>query len=101
MLHLVKVNELAEIFVEQRNGFSMLGKLLKQECIKVGKDQIAYNVIGIMWVLSYHDFSYSYFSDYELNLIESVAKVLDYYNKEKIVRIVCMLFDVSLFLFIL
>jgi len=50
-----------------------------------------------MWVLSYHDFSYSYFSDYELNLIESVAKVLDYYNKEKIVRIVCMLFDVSLF----
>jgi len=28
-------------------------------------------------------------------LIELVSKVLDYFNKEKIVRIVCMLFDVS------
>ena len=33
--------------------------------------------------------------DYTLNIIELVSKVLDYFNKEKIVRIVCMFFDVS------
>lgn len=31
--------------------------------------------------------------DYSLNIIELVSKVLDYFNKEKIVRIVCMFFD--------
>ena len=45
-----------------------------------------------MWVLSYHSFSLPHFGDYTLNLIEHTSKVLDYYNKEKIVRIVCMLF---------
>jgi hypothetical protein len=36
--------------------------------------------------------------DYTLNIIELVSKVLDYFNKEKIVRIVCMFFDVSYFI---
>lgn len=50
-----------------------------------------------MWVLSYHHFSLVHFGDYGLNLIEHTSKILDYYNKEKIVRIVCMLFMVSNF----
>lgn len=35
-----------------------------------------------------------YLGDYTLNIIELVSKVLDYFNKEKIVRIVAMFFDV-------
>lgn len=48
-----------------------------------------------MWVLSYHEFALPYFADFSLNVIELSSKVLDYFNKEKIVRIICMLFDVS------
>jgi hypothetical protein len=36
------------------------------------------------------------FTDYSLNIIEDVSKILDYFNKEKIVRIILMLFDVSI-----
>jgi hypothetical protein len=57
---------------------------------------MAYNVIATLWILSYHEFSFEHFGDFGLNIIELVSKVLDYFNKEKIVRIVCMLFDVSL-----
>lgn len=57
---------------------------------------MAYNVIATLWILSYHDFSYEHFGDFGLNVIELVSKVLDYFNKEKIVRIVCMLFDVRM-----
>lgn len=46
-----------------------------------------------LWILSYHDFALVKFSDYGNNIIESVAKILDYFNTEKIVRIVCMLFN--------
>lgn len=54
---------------------------------------MAYNVIATLWILSYHEFSWEHFGDFGLNIIELVSKVLDYFNKEKIVRIVCMLFD--------
>lgn len=57
---------------------------------------MAYNVIATLWILSYHEFSYEHFGDFGLNVIELVSKVLDYFNKEKIVRIVCMLFDVRM-----
>lgn len=33
------------------------------------------------------------FEEYTLNIIERVSKVLDYFNKEKIVRIILLLFD--------
>lgn len=32
------------------------------------------------------------FTDFKLNIIEHVSKILDFFNKEKIVRIICMLF---------
>jgi hypothetical protein len=89
----MKTNELAEIFVEQRQGFTRLAEILRKHC--TSNDQMAYNTIATLWILSYHDFAMVYFGDYTLNIIELVSKVLDYYNKEKIVRIVCMLFDVS------
>jgi len=87
----MKTNELAEIFVEQRQGFTRLAEILRKHC--TSNDQMAYNTIATLWILSYHDFAMVYFGDYTLNIIELVSKVLDYYNKEKIVRIVCMLFD--------
>ena len=37
------------------------------------------------------------FTDFKLNIIEHVSKILDYFNKEKIVRIICMMFEVSSF----
>lgn len=52
-------------------------------------------MIASLWILSYHDFALAPLGDYTLNIIELVSKVLDYFNKEKIVRIVCMFFDVS------
>lgn len=88
----MKTNELAEIFVEQRQGFNRLAEVLRKHCTV--NDQMAYNTIATLWILSYHNFALVYFGDYTLNIIELVSKVLDYYNKEKIVRIVCMLFDV-------
>ena len=33
-------------------------------------------------------------------IIELVSKILNYYNKEKIVRVICMLFDVSTIAFL-
>ena len=49
----------------------------------------------MLWILSFHQFALEYFGDYDLSIIEHVSKVLDFYNKEKIVRIVAMLFKVS------
>jgi len=91
-LLLMKTNELAQIFTE-RQGFQIIEKWLKSECLK--NDQLAYNVIATLWILSYHEFALVPLGDYTLNIIELVSKVLDYFNKEKIVRIVCMFFDVS------
>lgn len=69
----------------------ILQKLLREECLSNG--QIAYNVCCTLWILSYHKFALSHFSDFKLNVIEHVSKILDYFNKEKIVRIITKLFS--------
>lgn len=76
-----------------RRGFEILRELLQNECLSSG--QVAYNVVSSLWILSHHSFAIQGFTDFTLNIIELVTKVLDYFNKEKIVRVVCMLFDVS------
>jgi len=43
--------------------------------------------------LSYHDFTVKHFEDYTIAIIEKVSKILDFFNWEKIVRIMLMLFD--------
>lgn len=55
--------------------------------------QISYNVVCTLWILSYHEFAHEYFENYSLSLIEKVSKILDFFNWEKIVRIMLMLFD--------
>ena len=72
-----------------------LHNLLKTDCLSF--DSIAYSVCCCLWILSYHDFAWPYFSDFQLNIIELVTKVLDYFNKEKVVRVVCFLFEVRIF----
>ena len=47
----------------------------------------------MLWILSYHQFSYSLFEDNNLAIIEKVTKLLDYHSKEKIIRIYLMLID--------
>lgn len=46
-----------------------------------------------MWVLSYHSYAEEFFADFNLELIEKAAKLLDFHNKEKNVRIFLMLID--------
>lgn len=43
--------------------------------------------------MSYHEFTLKYFEDYSLYIIERAVKVLDFFNKEKVVRIVLLLLD--------
>jgi hypothetical protein len=91
LMYMVKTNELARDFCD-RQGFFLM-KCLLEDCTKIS--QIAYNVTCTLWILSFHPFAIKGFTDYQLGIIEGVTKILDYFNKEKIVRIVLMLFDVS------
>ena len=92
LMFLLKTNELAQEFIDKR-GMNIFHRMLQHECIENG--QIAYNVCCSLWILTYHDFCMKDFTDFKLNIIEHVSKILDYFNKEKIVRIICMMFDVS------
>jgi hypothetical protein len=92
LMYMVKTNELARDFVD-RQGFQLLRGFLLDDCVKNG--QIAYNVCCTLWILTYHPFAMRGFTDYNLAIIEAVSKILDYFNKEKIVRIILMIFDVS------
>ena len=43
--------------------------------------------------MSYHKFALPHFQDFKLNVIEHIAKILDFSNKEKIVRMICRIFN--------
>lgn len=90
LMYLLKTNELAKEFVTQ-GGFEIFHRYLNNECIK--NHQIAYNVICSLWIISYHQFAAVGFEEYRLEIIERVAKILDFFSKEKIVRIVLLLLD--------
>jgi hypothetical protein len=90
LMTLLKCNDLAEIFVNG-SSFNVIGKLLEGPCLS--EPQIAYNVVTTLWILSAHEYSQQYFEDYNRAIIEKVSKILDYFNTEKVVRIMLMLFD--------
>ena len=92
LMFLLKTNELAKEFIDKR-GMEIFHRMLQHECIENG--QIAYNVCCALWILTSHEFAMPAFTDFKLSIIEHVSKILDYFNKEKIVRIICMMFDVS------
>jgi hypothetical protein len=43
--------------------------------------------------MSYNEFAHAFFEDDELLLIEKATKVLDYFKREKIVRIILLMLD--------
>lgn len=96
LLLLVKNNLLARHFVENSKGFDVLSLWLssREFCLNpIPQDQLTYNTMAILWTVSVHDFTLPMFEKHEI--VALVAKALDYYNKEKIVRIALMLFQVS------
>jgi len=90
LMVLLKKNELALEFTKGQ-GFKILSDLLDDRCLHNG--QIAYNVVCMLWILSYHEFTFKHFEDYTIAIIEKVSKILDFFNWEKIVRIMLVLFD--------
>jgi len=69
----------------------VISDLLEGPCLE--QPQIGYNVVVILWILSYHEFTHKYFEDYTIAIIEKVSKILDFFSWEKIARIMLMLFD--------
>ncbi len=90
LMYLMKTNELARDF-ERSGGFDIFSKFLPTDCIN--DHQVAYNVVAALWIISYHPFALKRFEDYSLEIIERAVKILDYFNKEKIVRVVLLLLD--------
>lgn len=90
LMYLLKTNELAKDFVEN-GGFELFHRYLNLECLK--SYQIAYNVLCALWIISYHPFAMKGFEEGRFEMIEGASKILDYFSKEKIVRMVLMLLD--------
>jgi len=47
----------------------------------------------MLWIISYHKHTHQFFESHTLSIIEKVAKVLDFYTWEKIVRVILLLFN--------
>lgn len=92
-MYLVKKNELAQDFVNKQGFEKIRDMLIDPEIQQNGN--FAYNLVATLWVLSFHEYTIPEFASYQLQIIEHVVKILDFFNKEKIVRIICRLFDVS------
>lgn len=89
-MYLLKTNELAKQFSDN-GGFNILEVYLTK--IAPQNYQVAYNTICALWVLSYHDFALRYFEDPDMRIMEKLLKILDQFNKEKIVRIILLTVD--------
>lgn len=85
---MLKINELASEFYDM-NGIKLLINLLQNDC--QADQQLAYNVIISFWILSFHEYARRDFEDYDLMLVEKILKILDFFNKEKVVRAVLLL----------
>lgn len=90
VMFMVKINKLASEFYDLQ-GMVTLSEFLTDECLH--DYQIAYNVLVALWVLSFQDYARRDFEDMEQDLIEKCLKVLDYFNKEKVVRITLLLLE--------
>ena len=88
--YLVKINELASEFYDM-NGIKILMRMLHDYGFE--DQQLTYNVLISLWILSYHDYARKDFEDLDQMLIEKLLKVLDYFTKEKVVRAFLLLFD--------
>ena len=73
------------------NGIKILMRMLHDYGFE--DQQLTYNVLISLWILSYHDYARKDFEDLDQMLIEKLLKVLDYFTKEKVVRAFLLLFD--------
>lgn len=90
IMYLMKQNDLARKFIDSR-GQETLQELLRDECQR--DNMVAYNVICTFWILSTHSHALVWLRNYQNQVVENVTKILDFFNKEKIVRIVLMFLD--------
>ena len=90
IMYCVKINELASEFYDHQ-GIAMLSSMLVSKCLN--DYQLAYNVLVSLWILSFHDYARTDFEDMEKDLIERCLKILDFFNKEKVVRMTLHLLD--------
>jgi len=90
LMTILKTNDLAKEF-STKQSFTSISYLLDNDCLS--SHQVSYNVLCMLWILSYHEFTHEYYEDYTMSIIEKVTKVMDYHSKEKIARIMLMLFD--------
>lgn len=88
MMNLLKINELAISYTEFQGINTLQGILLTDA---LDDYQIAYNTLCCLWIMSYHPECMKQFEIPENELIENVLKVLDFFNKEKVVRMTLLL----------
>ena len=89
-MYVVKTNELAAQFYST-NGLEKLVQMLTNECI--GDHQVAYNVLCALWIMSYQEEARREFEDVNKSIIENSQKILNFFQKDKIIRIVLMIME--------
>ena len=55
LLTILKTNDLAKEF-STKSSFTMIANMLDSECLN--SHQVSYNVLCMLWILSYHDFTH-------------------------------------------
>lgn len=61
LLTILKTNELAREYCTKQS-FNNISNMLEGPCLD--SSQVGYNVVCMLWILSYHEFTYEYFEDY-------------------------------------
>jgi hypothetical protein len=67
LLYLLKSNELAKEFVNQKGIEKIFSRYLDRECLE--DFQIAYNVICALWIISAHGFALPKFEDFSVRVL--------------------------------
>jgi hypothetical protein len=90
LMQISRRNFLAKKF-SNFQSFTYVSKALESNA--KSNPQVAYQIMATLWVLSFHDYTIEYFGNHNLEIIERMAKLLDYHNQEKIVRIFLLIMD--------
>lgn len=89
LMYLLKHNDMVRQFYDN-HGVRVLTDLMVQELDDM---QTCYNIIVCLWVISFKHYALEAFENPKVAVIETVARVLHLYNREKIIRITLMLFS--------
>ena len=89
LMYLLKHNDIVRQFYDN-HGIRILTELMIQELDDM---QTCYNIIVCLWIISFKHYAIDGFESPKIGVIETVARVLHLYNREKIIRITLMLFS--------